>query len=406
MSVVFSSCCIPLFYQIVKKIFDSQTALLGALFLSLSPIFLAVSIYGMSHAPALFFLLLGIFFLLSFRDNRDNKMLAWAGISTGLLGGARIQDMILMSIPLTLLLSAVSSRMPLKFRVKNFCIFWFMAALFSLLLHLPYAINKDSSHYFSQLKNFWQMGTHEYFYPFCHECHLAILNYFFLNSELSGLLLALLGLGLFLAAKNQFSLFYLLWILCPLLYYGNVVTLVPRYLLILLPPLCIAQGYLLNRLLTKNIWFKIFSITIFLITISLPLNRIYPTLLLRHQYALLPDYARWINEITEKRSIIICADECGFIEYYGHRPIMNKVDSNQFPKYKEKLDDLLREGYSIYATPGGLFAYDSKRNFSNFLLNNYEIIIAGRHPYEDWHQGCLKQRVYSSRLFQIKPRSL
>ena len=65
MSVVFSSLCIPVFYAITDKLFGRLTAFLSAIMFSLSPIFLGVSVFGKSHTPSLFCLLVGLFYLLS-----------------------------------------------------------------------------------------------------------------------------------------------------------------------------------------------------------------------------------------------------------------------------------------------------------------------------------------------------
>ena len=53
MSVVMGAACVPLLYQVTRRLIDRDTAFFAAFFLSVTPIFLAVSTYTLSLHDAL-----------------------------------------------------------------------------------------------------------------------------------------------------------------------------------------------------------------------------------------------------------------------------------------------------------------------------------------------------------------
>jgi len=101
MSVLFSSACILILYYIVKRSFDPITAVISSILLSIDPIFMEISLYGKSHAPAIFFLLLGTLLMIHFKERPSSRLLALSGISLGFMGACRLQDLVLMFIPLS-----------------------------------------------------------------------------------------------------------------------------------------------------------------------------------------------------------------------------------------------------------------------------------------------------------------
>ncbi len=101
MSVTLSSLCAPLLYLVIRKIFDDKAAMAGALALSFNTIFLYLSVFGNSHIPSVFFLLLGLLLLFSYLKSGKISSLWGAGIMIGLMGACRLQDLVSMSIPLS-----------------------------------------------------------------------------------------------------------------------------------------------------------------------------------------------------------------------------------------------------------------------------------------------------------------
>ncbi len=83
MSVVFSSLCVVLLFDYVRKLFDSTTAFFSAVLLCLNPIFLGVSVYGTSHSLSLFFLLMCLRMLLRYHEKQEASYLILSGLSLG-----------------------------------------------------------------------------------------------------------------------------------------------------------------------------------------------------------------------------------------------------------------------------------------------------------------------------------
>ena len=94
-SVVFSSIAILAFYLLIQEICDSLTAIFASFILLLNPIFLDVSTYGINHAPALCFLLLGLLSLLHFKTAGNIINLLLSALYFGFMGATRLQDLIL-----------------------------------------------------------------------------------------------------------------------------------------------------------------------------------------------------------------------------------------------------------------------------------------------------------------------
>ena len=135
---------------------------------------------------------------------------------------------------------------------------------------------------------------------------------------------------------------------------------------------------------------------------------IYPILKFRHEHALLPEFARWLGKNTEAEAKIIVSDEGLFIHYYGHRGTLSRprsfhtLNNERLQEFKENLDALLNNGIPVYITGIGLYGYDPKSQFSNFMKKNYDIKLTGAKMTEDWHRGEIFQRIAFDEVYQIK----
>lgn len=99
MSVTLSSLTVLVFYHFLKNTINARAGMYGALFLSLHPIFLSLSVYGNSHIVCVFFLILSLYFLTCpFLKARY----IYFSLALGLMGAGRVQDMVLMIIPIGL----------------------------------------------------------------------------------------------------------------------------------------------------------------------------------------------------------------------------------------------------------------------------------------------------------------
>jgi len=409
MSVVFGSLSVAVFYFLVKKFFDASTAFFSSILFSISPIFLSVSVYGKSHTPSMFFLLLGLYFLIIFLKQESKKDLFYAGLFIGLFGAARSQELILMILPIVFLYFSLAQ----KDKFKNFLVLFSLIIAVSGLFHLPLIIQLfQKSRYSSQLSYYWSVNFLINFMGIFSTRLILCFNYFIKTFTNVGLLLSLAGFVMI--GRYQFALlgFLLLWILVPLGFYGNLYsTLDARFLTILLPPFFIGQGIVFSKLLRKNLLIKLMSYCLFVIIICKLFTTIYPVLKFRHDHAILPDFALWITDMTEPNAYIIAADENRFLTYYGDRAmigrpvtVLRRTDESELLKFKRKVDHLLNQEIPVYITTAGLYAYNRDSHFSNFFDRYYSKDYVGKNYYEDWHRGSLELKIYLMSLYRVYKR--
>jgi 4-amino-4-deoxy-L-arabinose transferase-like glycosyltransferase len=413
MSVVFSSLSIPAIYFIAHKLFDRTTACLSAIMFSVTPIFLSISVYGKSHTPSIFFLLISIYFLLSSLDTHNRKILLISGIFMGFMGAARLQDAMLMILPMSFLsIFGTDQRTRLSPKeeiVKRLAIFWGIALSVILLFHLPYLMAKHQSSYTQNILTFWQDGMIKNFKGFFSSSLVLSLIFMTLTLTEIGLAAAMIGL-VFLAKKSpRIFFFFLLWITVPLLFYGNLYSTVPRFLAFLLPPLIMAQGYVFAKLTKINFTFRLTSLIVYF-TIILLLSPFISPLSIRHSHSFLPDYVRWVAGKVEHNAYLITTDDQPFYKYYSGvntlgRPLSSTpLDNTDLEVFKQTLDNLLANDTPVYITSVGLFTYDADKKFSSFIRNNYALEAVGEEVYEDWHRGILRQFIFYNQLVRIRKK--
>jgi len=417
MSVVFSSSSIFLFYFVLKKLFDEKAALFSCVLFSTSPIFLGISVYGKSHAPCIFFLFLSILLLLKYFQTRKGSFFIFAAISAGFMGASRIIDLVLMFFPLSYLLifpvDQISHKnkiknIPLRKKIKNLISFWAIAFPTVIFFYLPYVLSPSSRQHASSFSQYFRHGFTNNFMGILSSRLGVAIKFLSVNSTLLGLLLSLTGL-IILSKKNQKNFFFLvLWISCPLLFYGNLhMTVTSRYFVLLVPALYVAEGFLLSLAYRKNLLLKAISLCLFFFLALSSFHFIYPTLKTRHDRAVLPEFARWISQKTEKNALIICADESSMIKYYANRQTMGRpLDFFNYSKkelhlFKGTIESALNQNIPIYIHTGALYSYDSNAQFSNFLKQKFHLRYVGTCDYEDWHKGAMELQVYPFDLFKI-----
>jgi len=399
MSVVVSSLTVPLFYLLVRNISNNTAALFSALALSLHPIFLTLSVYGNSHVTSLFFLIASLYFL-----TRPAPHLVLSSLLFGCMGAARLQDMVLMLIPVILLLiyKKESVWTVLKYSIT--------AAVTAALCHVPYFLSNANSHYIDQLRSFFQVGvTANHAGLFSPNLCFSLETIFYATAYVN-VFIALFGVYLLIRNKKYaLVLFLTSWLLVPLLFYGNLQTVAPRFFLISLPPLLIGLGYGMNYFLDlSSRLFKMALAIVFCFTLLVPLiTSIFPILAFRHSMALLPEWAEFIGDNTEPHALIITGDDQDFITHYGKRTVFYRhkdffhLDPVEFEKFKQKLTSLLDENVPVYITRDGLYSYDPARKFSSYILENYRLEFQGTRKYEDWHGGELILKVQREALYRI-----
>jgi len=419
MSVLLSSGAVVGAYLFTRKILDEWTAILAAITLSFFPIFLGLSVYGMSHIPSVFFLLCGLCFLIKSHEKNEWLFLLASSLSLGVMAASRLQELILMAPALSFFFfcskNATKIKKPRTYSpmIIRFGLWTSAILITTALFHLPLILDNDRNHYLSQLNRYYGASLTTNFLGLLSPSLGESLRLIFFSLSPVGTIAALLGL-FYLAQKDwRSAVFLILWFLVPLAFVGNLAMTTPRFLLICFLPLIIAESFFFTKLLRLP-WplFKTIGMTVFCVIQILLFKEIYPILSFRHQNAWLVDCARYIATKTSSSGLIIAGDEGLFIHYYGKRDLLARPKGahlfslKDLKQFKIALDSSLAEGKTIYITSSGLYSYDPEFSFSNFIKNHYQLILIGKHHSEDWHQGPTRLRVGEEKLYQILVRNV
>jgi len=221
------------------------------------------------------------------------------------------------------------------------------------------------------------------------------------------------GVGLFYISRSYKGLFTFiaLWWLIPLSFYGNISTSAPRFFNIMLPALIIPTSILLTNLLQhKNMLRRSIAVTVLLLILFGPLLDTYQTFIRRHYYALIPDYYRWVGNLTPPDATIISSDEDLFISYYSKRePLPKPVSFGHLaPKelidFKNKIDNILKNKKPLYITHSAFTLYDHHQEFQKLMRQNYHLILIGQMPLELWYITPFNPQLHMSNLLKIEKK--
>ena len=326
MSVIFSSVTVLLTYYTGKALFNASAGAAGALVLSVSPIFLGLSVYGQSQMPALCFFMAGMFFLIREHNHHPAGHLFLSACFLGLAGAARIQDAFLL-LPALLFVFFVppgaSGQDPAPPLPALFSRFWFWAGTalaVAVAFHVPFFLQGNRDVYWSQLQRFWAAGLTSNYLGV--DSSRLLLSGVYLVKSMSeiGVFLSFLGLLALARHRRRAAVFLLLWALGPVLFYGNLnTTSTSRFFLPVLPPLCLALGYCWAALVRKGKIFLAAGSVVLIVIIGLLVQYMLPKLWFRHTTAALPEYSLWAGRVTEPNAVIIAGDEALFMMYYSGR---------------------------------------------------------------------------------------
>ncbi len=394
------------------RAFQRLTALIASLVLSLSPIFLGISVYGKSHAPCLCFLIGGTYFLLNYqRTNKQNSF--WLSIlCLGLMGATRILDLFLISIPLSFLFIAQyphkKTSHSLKTILLRFLLWWGTIVLCISLFYLPYFLQERIEKFTTDLNGYLNHALFNNFIGIFSFKLITTFQYLVKNFTYPGLFLCLGGLLFLIKQNGKLFTFLLLWIICPTLYYGNLyMTMTSRYFVIILPPLIFGMAYIFASFRDKNLFFKSMAFfLLFAITITTFL-RIYPLLKRRHDFDDVPSFARWFKKTAAPNAQIIHGDGSAFFQYYTNvivasRPLSaNPIKDSKLEEFRLETNKLITEGTPIYIDSVGLFAYNCQGSFSKYVYKHYDWEYLGSHYYEDWHGGALEDRRIELNVYKL-----
>jgi 4-amino-4-deoxy-L-arabinose transferase-like glycosyltransferase len=335
MSVLTSSIALLYFYVIAEKIYSRTSATFATVLFSITPIFLGLSVYGKSHTPSIMFLLISLYYLLLFKELNKKSLLILSALALGAMGACRLQDMILMIIPISyalLFLNVTSSHPPSRHTsnlLKTFLIFFSFTSLFIIIFHSPFFLHGNYAEYKLQWDSFFKQGVSSNYRGFTSDAFLLSFNYILQSTSILGVSLSVCGLFITFLKNKKLTLFLLLWFCIPFLFYGNLWTTAPRFFLLILPPLFLAMGQALSIGFQKTLIHKTVSVLTITLLAFIYLTSIMPAIHFRASNQLLPDFYQWVASTTENNAYIISGDDRLFIEYYSHR--------KSFPKPLENL---------------------------------------------------------------------
>lgn len=416
MSVVLSSITVSVHYLVVQKLLGRPAAIYSALLLSVFPVFLGLSTYGMSHVPSLLFLHLGLLSLLLYRETRAIRDIAISAFWLGCMGASRIQEFALMTAPVSILLGALVSRdggqrqAKSLFRqfARDLLLLGAGSGVTALLFHLPLFILSAQNGYFGQLKRYWTASTTPNFLGFLSPALGDSFRVIFFSMTPFGVIAALLGFLLLLKKNRLLAVFLGAWFFWPLLFLGNLAMTTPRFILIAIIPLMICAGAFFSHLKSfPSVRFRLLTHFAFALIVVTMFVNIHPILRFRHRHALLPDFARFVGKRTEPAAKIICGDEFPFIIYYGRRDMLRRpndpfrITPADLKNFQAQLDGLLQNGVPVYITSSGLLSYDPGQQFSRFMKSRYRLEYQGETLSEDWHQDATRLRIGVEKLYRV-----
>lgn len=328
------------------------------------------------------------------------------------MGAVRLQDLILLLPALIFFVMFLFKRgLNAAFYRREIALMMGVALAVVILFHLPFLLSESAADYEAQFARFWKKGVAEnYLGVFSRQIFVAFI-YLLKSFTEAGFLMSIVGLVMLAFRRHRDFIFLFLWILDPLLFYGNAKTgTTPRFFLLILPPFFLAQGFVLAEFLTKGKLARAIALIMVGLVMFLSFGFIYPLVKFRHDHALLPEFCQWVATETEPRAVIVVTDENSFVHYYSRRETLARPETfgrfapGQLDDFFRRLDFLLSQGRPVYIPTMAIFSYDRHKEFSTRLQENYNLNFCGRHLYEDWHKGEMSIDVKKFGLYKIEEK--
>lgn len=409
MNVTLSSLCVPVLYLVLRRIFDERAALAGALVLSFNTIFLGVSTFGNSQILAALLFLSGLWGLFNYFQSFKKEDLYAAGIFFGLLGAARLQDLVATAPAVVVLLLISPGMKERKIDIKDLAVFILIAVSLATVFYVPSLLDRDHftaaefiPHYITMVSQ--TLGRVDV------DTFRIVLKWMFMSVSLLGCLGAVIGFWLMAKADRRWFICAAALVFLPMLVFALFWYSLPRMYLIPSIMLIIPLSYAFSVLGKKTP--KLFWVALVCLTASLVVNGagIYQTVKFRHDHALLPDFYRWMAQVTESNARIIERDHSLFIKFYANRiplgvPVtLFEADQNELLKYKDQINELLENFIPVYITDTGLNGFPDHLKFDEFMHANFEFEHIGDHMIEDWYNDVLVHSVVKNSLYRVKKK--
>jgi hypothetical protein len=408
LSILFGAAAVVILYLFTKELTqDRFIAFITALLFSVTPVFLSVTTFALSHGQSVFFAFLAIFL---FQKSQQKEELKWkyglillSGLSLGFMAAIRIPDVLYgVIIPLLYFNPRLEEKKLVvdKPNLKELLIYTIIFVIpFILIFLLLYWIKLSTvglSFITAEANNMPWLGIYSEMTPF-------LLRWLTMTVNPLGWVLMLGGVYYSLKLK-RYSIVLLIWFVLFALYFLNlsgVVTL--RYLIPLLIPIYIYIATALEWIKTKNQIIAGLMIVILMLTMVIP---VYPSLEFRSHYCGPKEYAYFVQQNTEPNSVILAMDEWIHISYYGKRATLTHTqDGNdtKIQEYVNEIDKYLDNNTPVYIIETA-FSYDPGQKVQQAILTRYNLTLVGSHANEDYHKELFDAK-FEERLFKLTRRS-
>lgn len=202
------------------------------------------------------------------------------------------------------------------------------------------------------------------------------------------------------------SLFLLPWLLL-ILYYGNVSTYTPRYLVYLLVPLSLLAGsgggFLVDGIGPRAVALPV-AVGLGIAVGGYGIWNAYPLISNRSVYSGPKRMALYAKEKTERDAVIVTMDASVFYGYYGNRGTeshpVNDGRANRL--FVEKLLGMAGSGKKLYVDTTA-FSYDKEGVFEILLSGAFRLEPVGNVVGEEWNDSELKPEYFVNTLYRLRP---
>ena len=417
MGVTCGALSVPVLYVFVRRILDRPAAIISAVLFSLSPIFFGTSVYGTGQAAEHIFLGGGLILLWEYARGGRWRTLAAAALVFGLMGAVRLQDLVFVSPAIVFFLVFVrpadgaAGRGTWSRGLREVLFLGAVVSTVIVFFHLPLLLGPNHSEYVTRYRRF-QSATFM-------SGHFGVRAYMFgqfrtwltQNFSVLGLTAILLGFLLLMARRSRLGLFLLIWICGPLIFYLLIDTTIPRLMVIVLPPLCVAAGYLLGFVYGRgSVISRTVSVGLCALIGFMMFMEVLPYVKFRHQHALVPEMVRWVRAQVPDDARMLLLDEHLFYEHYGDFPVLSRPRprgpgyEERLEKFETQLKELTVRGVPVYATGVGIYSDDAQQRFAGFLKERYTFHVIGAPFFEDWHHGELKNFIFRNIVIRLSPK--
>lgn len=420
MGVTCGALSVVVIYFLGRRILDRPAAIISAVLFSLSPIFFGTSVYGTGQAAEHIFLGGGLILLWEYARGGRWRVLAAAALVFGLMGAVRLQDLAFVSPAIVFFLLFVHppdngpapGRGTWSRGLREVLLLGAVVATVIALFHLPLLLGPNSTEYLTRYRRFQSatfmsgnFGVRTFMFG-------QFRKWLTQNFSVLGLTALLLGLLLMTAQRRRLTVFLLIWILGPMIFYVLIDTTIPRLLVIVLPPMCVFTGYLLGFVYGRgSVPGRTVSAGMCVLIGFIMFMEVLPFVRFRHEHALVPEMVQWVREQVPDNAHMVLLDEHLFYEHYGNFPVLSRPRprgpgyEQRLAGFQSRLEELTERGVPVYATGVGIYSDDVQQRFASFLKERYEFNVIGAPFFEDWHHGELKNFVFRNIVIRLSPKA-